>query len=344
MKTSLENDCCSITVDSFGGAIINFHLKNTAQINPLSFAFSKEQMPDNNKNGAPYQGHFLCLGRWGLPSEGEIKAGIPNHGEPANIHWEITSQTDYTLQMQTTAKLEGLHIEREIILDNNNPFFIVKESVQNINPLGRLYNMVQHPTLAEPFLDDGTIISCNATIGFDQSLYKNVKENILQWSKVKDDKENDFNLSAPAINYNAVFSFIVNQKDEYGWITAYSPKHNLLFGYVWKRKDYPWIHLWQHFENDKIKYRGIEFGTAGIHQLYKEILNTATELFGEKTFAYIDAGEIITKNYFSFIHSTDSYFTGVENIMIQDNTIFILPKDSSTVINFKLSTELFHEL
>jgi hypothetical protein len=59
--------------------------------------------------------------------------------------------------------------------------------------------------------------------------------------------------------------------------------------------------LWQHYENDKIQYRGIEFGTAGIHQPFKEILDTATTLLGEKTYAYLDAGEIVSKSYLSFI-------------------------------------------
>lgn len=338
MKIYLENNSCSLTVDLFGGAITDFHLKNAAQINPLSFGFSKEQMPENNKNGAPYQGHFLCLGRWGFPSEGEIKSGLPNHGEAANIAWTINSKTNLKLTMQTTAKLEGLHVEREIKLNENNPVYSVKEVVQNINPLGRLYNMVQHPTLAAPFLNNKTIIDCNADKGFNQLLYKNVTKNILQWPIIKDEQGNSFDLRKPVINYNSVFSFVIKQDNEFGWITAYSPKYNLLFGYVWKCSDYPWIHLWQHFENDKIKYYGIEFGTAGIHQPFKEILNTSTELFGKKTFAYIDAGESVCKKYFSFIHSTEPNFTGVENITIENNTIDIQPKNSSAHINFKLST------
>jgi len=341
MKTSLENNFCSLTVDSFGGAITNFHLKNATEINPLSFAFTKAQMPDNNKNGAPYQGHFLCLGRWGLPSDDEIKAGIPNHGEAANINWNIIQQTTCKLKMQTTAKLEGLYVEREIILDESNPVFSVKEIVQNINPLGRLFNIVQHPTLAEPFLDNQTIIDCNATIGFDQSKYREAEKNSCRFPHVKDDKGNVFNLNNPQQTYNSVFSFIIKEQDNIGWVTAYSAKHNLLFGYIWKREDYPWIHLWQHFENEKIKYRGIEFGTAGIHQPFNTILNTACDLFGEKTFAYIDTGEMISKKYFSFIHTTESYFTGVENIKIENDTIWIEPKNNIDQINFKLSTELF---
>ncbi len=79
----LQNNIASITIDPFGGAITSFCFKEQP-VNPLSFAFTHEQMPANIKDGAPYQGHFACIGRWGLPSAGEINAGLPNHGEPAN--------------------------------------------------------------------------------------------------------------------------------------------------------------------------------------------------------------------------------------------------------------------
>ena len=122
------------------------------------------------------------------------------------------------------------------------------------------------------------------------------------------------------------FSFVVKNDDEYGWITAFSPKYNLLFGYMWKRSDYPWIHLWQHYTDGIIQYRGIEFGTAGIHQPFNEILNTSPILFGEKTYAFIDAGESVSKNYFSFIYETDPGFEGVENIKIINEQIQIKGK------------------
>lgn len=341
---TLQNKIASVTVDLFGGAIANFHIKANP-VNPLSFAFSKEQMPENNKNGAPYQGHFLCLGRWGEPSAGEINAGLPNHGQMANILWTAEDNNSQNeLRMHANAALEGLRIQRTITLDENNSVFAVNETVKNINPLGRLYNMVQHPTLAAPFLDNNTIIDCNASAGFDQALYKDALNNVLQWPTAKDKNKNSFDLRNPSTSYNSVFSFVVKQDCEYGWVTAYSPKYNLLIGYIWKRSDYPWIHLWQHWDGDTIKYRGIEFGTAGIHQPFKEILDTASNLFGEKTFAYIDAGETITKNYFSFIYNTEEGFTGVEDIIIINETIQIKAKANGDIINFKLTPELFYEL
>jgi hypothetical protein len=334
MKISIENISSSLTVDLFGGAITDFHLKDRDGVNPLSFVFTKDEMPENNKAGAPYQGHFLCLGRWGVPSEGEIQAGVPNHGEIANIEWRNNQHEDYMLCMETSGEIEGMHVGRIIQLDNVHAVFSVKETITNINRLGRLYNIVQHPTLAAPFLDESTIINCNATAGFDQVFYKNVERNAVQWNNVSQQLHQK--------KYNSVFSFVADRKSETGWITAFSPKYNLLFGYVWKRGDYPWIHLWQHWEDDQIRYRGLEFGTAGIHQPFKEILNTAANLFGEKTFEYIDAGETISKKYFSFIYKPEKDFVGVEELTISENAIQIKSKGGTT--NLNVSLNLMNEL
>ena len=340
---TLQNDKCSLSIDLFGGAIIDFRL-NQNIINPLSFSFSKQQMPLNNQSGANYQGHCLCLGRWGLPSSGEIKAGIPNHGQFANILWTAKNQQEDLVQMDTVAALEGLAIERKILLDKNNPVWAVKEVVKNINSIGRLYSMVQHPTLGAPFLDGSVIIDCNASKGFDQALYKDVENNTFHWPIIKDSHLSDFHFNHSTTFDNAVYSFIVDPESEYGWISAYSPNHQLLFGYIWKRKHYSWIHLWQHWDGNQIKYRGLEFGNTGIHQPFKEILATATNLFGEDTFDYIDAGETVSRNYFSFLCPVETDFVGVENIQIINDTIQIKSKVKDTEIIFKLTSELFHEL
>lgn len=296
-KRTIQNNNASLTVDLFGGAITDFHLNNGEKINPLSFAFTKEQMPPNNKAGAVYQGHFLCLGRWGLPSEGEIKAGVPNHGQFANILWNELQQNDaLLLRMHVNSELEGLYVKREFKLHNEQAVFTTKETVINPQPLGRLYNMVQHPTLAYPFLDEAMIVDCSGTKGFDQT---NIHETF-NWDCLK---VNDtvVDLRTPVHPYNAVFTFVTDQSQEHAWITAYSSKHQLLFGYVWKRSDYPWIHLWQNFEDGKIKYRGIEFGTAALHLPFKEILEYGTKMFGEKTTEYIDAGEQVCREYTCFL-------------------------------------------
>lgn len=140
-KRTIYNKEASLTVDMFGGAITDFHLYKD-EVNPLTFAFSKAQMLENNRGGALYREHFLCLGRWGEPSAGEIKAGIPNHGQIANILWKAEEHSkDNVFRMQADSPLEGLHVNRTITIASKSPAYAVKEIVTNVNSLGRLFSI-----------------------------------------------------------------------------------------------------------------------------------------------------------------------------------------------------------
>lgn len=333
-KRILYNEAVYLEIDLYGGAITDFHLHNS-KINPLNFRFIKEQMPQNNQSGAPYQGHFLCLGRWGEPSAGEIKAGLPDHGQIANILWEAVEGNHEELKMRAESKLEGLHIDRTVQLDSHHPVYMVSETVSNINPLGRLYNMVQHPTLAAPFLGNDTIINCNAETGFNYTFFKDPEKNASHWPNGIGEDKSIINLSSSANGNSSVFSFIVNRKDDLGWVTAYSPKARLLFGYLWKRKDYPWINLWQDWSGDQIRFRGLEFGTTGIHKPFKQILEDGnSRVFGENTFVYIDAGEKISRSYLSFLYKVQPGFEGVDAINMSNGCIKIRTRTNDRVIEF----------
>lgn len=317
----LQNTKSSLTIDLYGGALTDFHLHED-KINPLRFRFTSEQMPENNKAGAPFQGHFICLGRWGAPSEGEIKAGVPNHGQLANMLWRLEEANEQWIKMKVTSHLEGMQVNRTIEMDADNAIFTVEESVKNINPLGRLYNMVQHPTLGRPFLNNSTIVDCNAEIGFDQYFSENPINYASKWPLGICHDLTTIDLRTPNKPYNSVFSFIMNKSSKYGWITVYAPQFKIVFGYVWRRKDYPWLHLWQDWSGNKIRYRGIEFGTAGIHKPFKEIL-AVSHLFGEKTFEYIDAGETVFRRYLSFLTQVPEDFAGVSSLEINNGQIII---------------------
>lgn len=330
---TLRNKAASVSVNLFGGAITGFQLEGDP-VNPLGFMFSEQPMPPNNRGGAPYRGHFLCLGRWGAPSVGERNAGMPDHGQIANIRWQRgPNDNGYAVNMHACGPLEGLRIERCIELDVGNPVFTVEEKVTNIQPLGRLYNMVQHPTIASPFLDRATWVACNGGRGFDQFSAANPEKDLLYWPEVKDGTGQRFDLSAPEISYNAVFSFIVREADEYGWIVTYSPRFELLLGYVWRRRDYPWIHLWQHWEGDRIKYRGLKFGTAGLHQPFKQILEKRMLVLGEKTVDYIDAGETVSRKYLSFLCRRKS-MGKITSVELENGGEKIIIRSKDSVLNF----------
>jgi hypothetical protein len=328
---TLKNNLAAVTVDLYGGAIVDFHLHENS-VNPLCFKFSPDQMPANNKPGACWQGHFVCLGRWGQPSAGEIKAGHPQHGQSAIIEWEQVSETDRSAAMQVYAPLDALNTLRTLTMSQNTAAFEVVEKVRNIGQSSRLYNIVQHPTLAAPFLDAQTLVDSNATFGINYNFETNPLQYAAEWPEGLCENGEVMNVTTPDIAHNSVFSYIVNADDTHGWITAYSPASNLLLGYIWKREDYPWISVWQHFEADVIKYRGIEFGTTGIHKPFDEILqHDNSRLFGEATIHHIDAGEQVSRAYGCFLLQTDEGFAGVDNISLKNGNLIIQPKQGEVI-------------
>jgi hypothetical protein len=323
-KLILSNGSSSVETDLYGGAITDFHLHETS-INPLSFRFSKDQMPENNKKGAPFQGHFLCLGRWGAPSDAEIKQGLPYHGQIAGIPWKAGPSDSLKLNIEAFGPLEGLCINRTMQLDDQYAIYAVKEDITNERPMGRLFNIVQHPTIAAPFLDKHTIVNCNASTGFNDVFNADPKQARSEWPLGICEDGTTVYLNHPEKPYTSLFSFVIKKEADIGWITAYSPTHNLLLGYIWKRKEYPWINLWQHWEDDTIRYRGLEFGSTGVHKSFKRIAEENTwKIFGENSCSYIDAGETISRKYLSFQIKVLPGFSGVADIRIENGGLRIM--------------------
>ncbi len=319
----LHNPSMNLEIALEGGAITDFHLNN-GNLNPLTFAFSRDQMPERNRNGAPYRGHFLCLGRWGEPSNGEKKSGLPDHGQFANQYWQSTDSGHNFVSMFAESTLEGLRVERQIHLHEKLPLYGCSETVFNNQPLGKIFNMVQHPTIAAPFLDTSTRVFCNAEKGFPFLHYREIEKYTSVWPSAVLSDKSIADLSYSTNSITDVHSFVVDSTSELGWIIAYTPENNLLLGYLWKRSDYPWINMWRDFDGEKIRYRGLEFGTTGVHQPFPEIMAAGCyEVYGEKVFNYIDSGESVTKKFCSFQVKSSGKINKIEKLFLLENRIEI---------------------
>lgn len=319
-KVQLTNSTSVLEIDACGGAISSFLLAD-GNINPLNF-----ELPVNNKsspNNAVFKGHFLCLGRWGDPSEGEHACGAVKHGDFFIRRWNVVQMPgDKEVQMNTESDIEGLQIERHILLDKKASVFYVKESIKNINKLGRFYNMVQHPTIAAPFLNAATRVFSNAAIGICQDDVSS--NNYSTWPTGIRSNGTKVDLSLSDEPDNNIFSFIVKPGAAFGWLVAWSSADKLLIGYIWPRKYFPWINFWQHSEENKMCYRGLEFGTSGIHAPLHDIITTNRSiLLGEKTVRFIDAGETIDTSYVAFLAKTENSFSSVADVEIVNGEIIV---------------------
>jgi len=251
---------------------------------------------------------------------------MPFHGEASRVEWkeqETTSNRGIVNRTVMSAKLPmaGLEIRREVKLSSAAGVFTVSETVTNLNKLGRIYNMVQHATIGPPFLDETTVVDCNAQRGLMQSSpLPDPEQPEIHWPEAIN-KGRDVDLRRLTGDPDpGVVSFVID--GEWGWVTATNASKELLLGYLFRTADYPWLNLWRYVQNGKPVARGLEFGTTGLHQPFK-ILVSKPAIFGRPTFAYLDAGEGVTRRYTAFLSRVPTDFMGVSNIVNRDGRILI---------------------
>jgi hypothetical protein len=87
---------------------------------------------------------------------------------------------------------------------------------------------------------------------------------------------------------------------------AWHPKWNLLFGYVWKRTDFPWLGRWEENHarihppwNGRALTLGMEFGASPFPESRRQMIERGT-LFGLPGYRWIPARQKVTVDYAAF--------------------------------------------
>lgn len=234
--------------------------------------------------------------------------------------------------------MAGLEIEREVILSPFDAVAVVKESVTNVKELGRVYNMVQHPTIAVPFLDENTLVDCNGKRGFAQGpnrTYSATPEKpTVEFPRSVNRAGEEANARHMTGGDDDVQSYEVEPGSPVGWICATSPAAGLLLGYVWPAADYPWISLWCCSRGGRACARGLEFGTTGLHQPFP-ILSRHPRIFDLPTSQYIDAGETQTRSYGLFLARVPADFRGVASLALEGTKLVAKERDGGRTVTLE---------
>lgn len=304
----LESRAASLRIDLLGGILADFHLAGDP-VNPLRG-----------------MGHFLCLDRWGPPSAAEEKNGMPFHGEAWKAVWRVTRGPErrngaIEAEMSAELPLAGLEVKRRIRMPDGAALVLVREEVTNRNLLGRIFNIVQHPTIGPPFLDGETRVDAGAGRGFMQSSpLPNPERQVVRWPQaLHEGRRVDMRRLTDNPDPNVV-SYEV--RGRYGWTTACAPAQQRLLGYVWPSADYPWFNAWRHVKDGKPALRGLEFGTTGLHQPFS-VLVAKGRIFDLPLYTHLDAGESVTRAYAMFLLRTPDRFEGVSRVAVESGELVV---------------------
>jgi hypothetical protein len=98
----------------------------------------------------------------------------------------------------------------------------------------------------------------------------------------------------------------MNPAHEDAYFTAWSPETGVLFGYRWKRSDFPWLGIWEENHsrqeppwNGQTLTRGMEFGVSPMPETRRRMIDRGA-LFGVPAYRWIPARKSVRVHYTAF--------------------------------------------
>ena len=327
---SIENDDLRVTVLRGGGHLAEIFDKR-AGVNPLwtppweSIEPSRYDPRRHPEYGgtvessllAGIMGHNLCLDIFGGPSDDEARAGLPVHGEVSTADFDIGDAGD-SIVMRASLPRARLLVERRIELRGRAVW--IRETVQNPGGVDKPVGWTEHVTLGPPFLQKGrTQFRASVTrsrvfespFGAGDYLRTGADFDWPQAPRI-DGGTADLRVFTDAPVSSAYTAHLTDPARAESFFLAYSPDARLAFGYVWRRKDFPWLGIWEENLsrvqppwNSQTLTRGMEFGVSPFPETRKAMIERG-RLFGTPGFRWIPAGSQVSVEYFCVSAVTDA--------------------------------------
>jgi hypothetical protein len=329
----IQNDRARVTVSIEGGHVAEILEKKTG-VNPLWIppwpsiepsTYSREKHPEygadaESKLLAGILGHNLCMDIFGGPSPEEAAAGLTVHGEASVEPYRIDAGAS---EMTARADFPAaqLRFERRIRLVAASPVVLFSETVENVSATDRPIAWTQHATLGPPFLEKGaTEFRASATKSrVDETDFAGDKGFMkpgatFDWPHAphKNGGAIDLRVYTNAPVSGGFTTHLMDPHREQAFFLAWTPSSKVLFGYVWKRSDFPWLGIWEENYsrtippwNGKTLTRGMEFGASPMPEGRRQMIERGS-LFGVPGFRWIPAKSRVSLEYCAFVTTAAS--------------------------------------
>jgi hypothetical protein len=327
----ISNPVLTLTVLAEGGHIASI-LHRDSPVNPLwtprwpsiePSGWDPARHPEYGEGAearllAGIMGHNLCMDIFGGPSQEEAAAGMTVHGEASVASYDITGTTD-SLVMRTRFPQAQLDFERRIALSGD--FAIVDETVTNLAALDRPIAWTQHVSLGAPFIERGvTGFRASATrskviesdFSGGRGLQKTGAEFDWPLCPRRDGGVIDLR-TYPADAVSAGYTaHLMDRRRDDAFFCAWHSRYRLLFGYLWRRADFPWLGRWE--ENHCRTHApwnggeltcGMEFGVSPMPETRRAMIDRGS-LFGVPGYRWIPARSRVTVRYAAFARIADA--------------------------------------
>jgi len=276
-----------------------------------------------------FTGHALCLDLFGAPSEEETEQGLTLHGEAPVARW-AAQVIDSGIRMRARLPVAGLLVERELSLRDRESVLYIAETVSNEREQERAVQWVQHTTLGRPLLAPGeSVIAIPARRAKTWALGYGGKSLVPDDTEFSWPKLDGINISQPFARRGTgmVVAALLDQGRTYAFIAALNWRLGLVFGYCFRRQDFPWVAIWEENRaredapwNGNTQARGAEFGTTPM-PIGKAAALEAGPLFDTPTFLTLPARGRKRVAYAAFIAEVPHDWRDLRDVTLSEHTI-----------------------
>jgi hypothetical protein len=282
-------------------------------------SYSTDRHPEYGDNAeAPLlcglMGHALCLDLFGPPGPAEAAAGLPVHGEASLARYEVEPTERSLVMTATLPKAEMIFRRRIDLADNGLVHF--HESIKNQACTDRPIGWTQHVTLGAPFLEGGSTrfaVSAKESKVFERNFNDGLGMQqpgaVFDWPNCprKDGSVEDLSIFTAEPVSGGFTAHRMDPDREYAFFWAWSERYKLVFGYVWRREDFPWLSRWEenHLRpwapwNSQGLALGMEFGVSPMVESRQEMVARGP-MFDTPTFRWVPALTTISASYCAFL-------------------------------------------
>ena len=325
---SVDNESIRVTVTAEGGHVAEILHKATG-VNPLwsppwptiePSTYDRARHPEyGSSDEAPLlsgiMGHSICLDTYGSPSPEEFSAGMPVRGEGPVVPYAV--ETDWnTISTRAILPMAQLQFHRQIQLCGAGGTVRFRESVDNLTSSDRPIAWTQHVTIGPSFLEPGLTqfrapVTRSKVIEEDFTGGRGAQKTGAEFEGLlcprADGGVIDLRVYPKERVSGGFTTHLVDPGIDHAYFLAWSPSTKVLFGYVWKRADFPWLCRWEenHLRHDppwngQALTCGMEFGVSPMLESRKQMVARA-RLYGTPTFRWVPARSCLQVEYYAFI-------------------------------------------
>ncbi|HJS75024.1 MAG TPA: hypothetical protein VJ921_12110, partial [Vicinamibacteria bacterium] len=285
----------------------------------------------------PSRGHFLCVDGFGPVTAAERDAGFPEHGEANKLPWEVLRSTESSATFRVRLPLAQETLTRTVTMAPNEQVVLVETSIESALAFDRVILWAEHATIGAPFLTLGkTVVDqsarrCRTKSYSDKGQSRFPEGAGFEWPNLPG--HGDMRRSPARSGVYEHIGCLMDEGREDAFVTAIATDQNLLLGYLFPRRDFPWVQHWMHYPDDGAYAWGLEFGMQPYDMTRADVV-ALSPMFGTPTYRWLPAKSTLSTRFLMFAAKVPGGFDHVDDVRLEKGTLVIEGTASQIVLDY----------